>query len=100
MDVVGPFALELQVVIVGLRGSLGTHVFGDEEAGETEVDLAEAFSSAALEDPVVGVEAGWGSGYVSRAMCSKRTFLRRCLSRWRRRSSGVCVGREVRVPAA
>lgn len=25
-------------------------------------------------------------------MCSKRTFLRRCLSRWRSLSSGVCVG--------
>lgn len=32
--------------------------------------------------------------YVSRAMCSNSTFLLRCLSKCRRRSSGVCLGRK------
>lgn len=58
MDVVGPLVLQLEVVVVGLRFGLSAHVFGHEEPCECVVDLAEAFSPAGLEDPVVGVEAG------------------------------------------
>jgi len=38
--------------------------------------------------------------YVSLATCSKRTFLLRCLSRWRSLSSGVYIYSVVQVPVA
>ena len=89
VDVSSPLLLDAEVVGPGVLSGLIADVVGHEEAGSCAIDPAPPLSSSDLEDPVVGVETESGGLYVSLAMCSNMTLLRRCLSRWRRQSSGV-----------
>lgn len=100
MDVVGPFGLQSQELDVGLARGFGGDVSGHEEARRGVIDPAKPLSSPGLENPVIGMEAKSLTSYVSLAMCSKRTLLLRCLSRWRSLSSGVCMRWKLLIPAA
>jgi hypothetical protein len=54
--VVSPFLLEPQVLNKSLGAGLAADMLGDEESWGCEIDPGETFSSANLEDPVIGME--------------------------------------------
>lgn len=95
-----PFFLKTQVISPSVLAGFVFDVIGYEESGSGHIDTAPSLSSSDFENPVIGVETEWKNAYVSLAMCSKRTLLLRCLSKWRRRSSGVCLVYYLRVLVA
>jgi hypothetical protein len=73
--------LEAKIIDIGLIGSFSNYMLRNEKSWCSKINSAETFSSSALEDPMIWMKTISNRLYVSRATCSKKTFLLRCLSR-------------------
>ena len=89
VDMTSPLSLQLKPFNVSLGSSLVSDVLWYEESWSCAIYPAETFPSTGFKYPMIGMETELMGNNLSRATCSKKTLRRKCLSIWRRRSSGV-----------